>query len=195
MPFPQDPREGDFMAAPIKLPAIIPSVWRPSQRDLALATGWPIVHVAGGRLRTLAEFIFPIQRAEKRIWIHPDQIEGLARDGEGLFYLQEMFLPELFVTSSVHLAQTIKHQGWRLCLRVFLHDTQSLKSSLSVIERVRPDVICVMPALVFITVHREFSALHLPIVAAGLIRTPAERDHILEWGVSAEIGLPQLWQT
>lgn len=177
----------------MNLPPIIPSVWTASQRDVAVLSAWPVVHVAGGRLRTLAEFVQPLRASGKRLWVHPDRIQGLARDEEAIHYLSEVVAPEVFVTSSLNTAQIIRSAGLCLCLRMFLYDTQSLESGLRAVERLRPQIVCVMPALVYEAVQRDFAASGATLTTAGLVRTAEHRDRLRALGVPVELGSPALW--
>lgn len=176
-----------------KLPPIIPSVWTIAQRDAATCCPWPIVHVAGGRLGDLQAFTAPLTKAGKRIWVHPDRIYGLGRDEEAIRYLTDQMRPEMFVTSSVAVAQSIKKAGQPLCLRLFLYDTQSLESGIHTATRFQPEVLCIMPAAIYPEVFREFAPLGVPLMTAGLIRRPEVRDHLMAKGVPLELGAPHLW--
>lgn len=175
------------------LPPVIPSVWTIPQRDHAVLSPWPLVHVAGGGLKTIKEFVQPLYDAQKTIWIHPDMIAGLAKDREGLEVLNAMISPAAITTSNLTLAQHVRQLRLKLVLRVFIHDTQSLESSLAAVDRLQPDVLCCLPGVVYPILRHELNQRGIPVVAAGLVRTLITRDHLIEMGASVEIGQPALW--
>ncbi len=174
-------------------PSVIPSVWTPGQRDMAVLSPWPIVHVAGGRLRMIEEFAKPLIAAQKTLWVHPDMIAGLAKDPEGLDVINELLMPDAIVTSNLALVHMVKKLQKKLVFRVFVHDTQSLESSLTVIDRLKPNIVCCLPAIVFPFIRSELVARNIQIVAAGLVRTADTRDRLIELGASVELGNVHLW--
>lgn len=176
-----------------KLPPIIPSVWTVAQRDAATCCPWPVVHVAGGRLGDLEQFVAPLIKSGKRLWVHPDRIYGLGRDEEAIRYLVDRVHPEVFVTSSVAVAQSVRKAGQALCLRLFLYDTQSLESGLHTASRLQPEILCLMPAAIYPEVYQEFHPLGIPLMTAGLIRRPQVRDRLMAQGVPVELGASELW--
>lgn len=178
-----------------RLPSVIPSVWTDAQRDLAAASPWPLVHAAGGTLRSMEAFIEPLRARGKTLWVHPDMIAGLAKDREGLSWVKDRLRPHAIVTSNLVMAQLARQLGVRVVLRIFVHDTQSLESGLAAIDRLQPDVICCLPAVVYPVIKAELDRKKIPVVAAGLIRTPEQRDQLLSLGVSVEIGKSSLWQS
>ncbi|MHB1953437.1 MAG: glycerol-3-phosphate responsive antiterminator [Sulfobacillus sp.] len=175
------------------LPPIIPSVWTIAQRDHAVLSPWPLVHVAGGGLKTIKEFVQPLVNAQKTIWIHPDMIAGLAKDREGLDVLNALTAPAAIATSNLTLAHQVRQLRLKLVLRVFIHDTQSLESSLAAVDRLKPDVLCCLPAVVYPLIRHELNQRGIPVVAAGLVRSLLTRDHLIEMGATVEIGQPALW--
>lgn len=176
-----------------KLPPIIPSIWTIAQREAAMVSPHSLVHVAGGKLGTIETFIQPLKRAGKNLWVHVDMIAGLKMDVEGLSVIEKLVNPQAIVTSNLSLAGMARKMNKPVVLRVFLHDTQSLQSSLSAIYRIRPNVVCCMPAIVFPYVRQELSTLGIPILVAGLVRSEVLRDELLNQGVSVEIGDFRLW--
>ncbi len=175
------------------LPPIIPSVWSITQRDHAVLSPWPLVHVAGGGLKTIKEFVQPLKDAGKTLWIHPDMITGLGKDREGIEVIQALIRPDAVATSNLTLAHHVRQLRLKLVLRVFIHDTQSLESSLAAIDRFNPEVLCCLPAVVYPLIRQELNQRGIPVVAAGLVRSPLTRDHLIEMGTSVEIGQPALW--
>ncbi|PSR34426.1 MAG: hypothetical protein C7B46_05790 [Sulfobacillus benefaciens] len=175
------------------LPPVIPSVWTVTQRDHATLSPWPLVHVAGGGLKTIKEFVKPLLDAKKTVWIHPDMIAGLAKDREGLEVIHSLIHPSAITTSNLALARQVTQLRLTLVLRVFIHDTQSLESSLAAIDRLRPDVVCCLPAVVYPLIRQELNQRGIPVVAAGLVRSLLTRDHLIEMGASVEIGQAKLW--
>ena len=176
-----------------KLPPIIPSVWTIGQRDAASVSAHPLIHVAGARLGSVAQFVEPLKRAQKRFWVHADMIAGLKMDREGLSVLNNLIAPASIVTSNLALARVARSMNKSVVLRVFIHDSQSLESSVSAIDRIRPDIVCCMPAVAFPFVNHEIEAFGIPIVVAGLVRTASLRDNLLKLGISVEIGNANLW--
>lgn len=176
-----------------KLPSIIPSIWTIGQRDAASLSAHSLVHVAGAKLGSITEFVQPLQMAGKRLWVHVDMIAGLKMDREGMSVVATLVEPAAIVTSNVTMARMARDMNKSVVLRVFIHDTQSLDSSLAAIERVRPNIVCCLPSMVFPFVSRELVALRIPLVAAGLVRSAAHRDSLIKLGVSVEIGNIHLW--
>ncbi|WP_057767859.1 glycerol-3-phosphate responsive antiterminator [Cytobacillus praedii] len=112
-----------------------------------------------------------LPKVQKPLFIHIDLLKGLKNDKDGIASLKSMVHPTGIVTTKGNLIEAAKKEGLLTIQRIFLIDTNSLKTAIQNIKDNRPDAIEVMPGIAPSIVKTLKQELNIPIILAGLIST------------------------
>lgn len=111
----------------------------------------------------------------KKLILHADLIQGMRSDEHGAQYLCQEIKPDGIISTHSQVLEMAKKRDVLTIQRVFLLDSQSLETSLRVINSVQPDYIELLPGVIPELIKEVYEATHIPIFAGGFIRTP---DHV-----------------
>ncbi len=145
----------------------------------------PSVVLLFGDINSLPVLISQAKEHKKRIILHLDLFDGVGKDKAGIRFLARMGISAIITTKS-HLCRFARDEGMIVIQRLFLMDSDSLRTGLSLVRNFKPDAIEILPGTVPANVVQELiRETSLPILAGGLIRTREDVDHAIERGISA----------
>ncbi|WP_378950351.1 glycerol-3-phosphate responsive antiterminator [Pelosinus sp. sgz500959] len=145
----------------------------------------PSVVLLFGDINSLPTLIAQAKEHKKRIILHLDLFDGIGKDKAGIRFLARMGISAIITTKS-HLCRFARDEGMIVIQRLFLMDSDSLRTGLSLVRNFKPDAIEILPGTVPTNVVQELiRETGLPILAGGLIRTREDVDHAIERGISA----------
>jgi len=100
-----------------------------------------------------------------------------------------------FVTSHSALVAAAKAERVIAMQRLLLHDDLALPSALAALDHARPDIVEVLPGVIFpLVVDRIRARVPLPIIVGGFVTEPEQRNAALERGaVAISTGTTSLW--
>ena len=131
----------------------------------------PSLIILFGDINNLPELIRRADEAGKLLLLHLDLIGGIGRDRAGIQYLARLGLKGL-ITTKPQLAKMARQEGMRVIQRMFLVDSESLKTGISLLKGFRPDAIEALPASTPASVLAELkAATDVPILVGGLVRS------------------------
>jgi len=145
----------------------------------------PSVVLLFGDINSLPMLISLAKEHQKRIILHLDLFDGIGKDKAGIKFLARMGITAI-VSTKTHLCKLARDEGMIVIQRLFLMDSDSLRTGLNLVHNFKPDAIEILPGAVPASVVQELiRETGLPILAGGLIRTPEDVEHALERGISA----------
>jgi glycerol uptake operon antiterminator len=145
----------------------------------------PSVVLLFGDINTLPTLIAQATEHKKRIVLHIDLFDGIGKDKAGIKFLARLGIHAI-ITTKTHLCRFAREEGMIVVQRLFLMDSDSLRTGLKLVQNFKPDAIEILPGSVPASVVQEMiSETGLPILAGGLIRTKEDVDHAVERGISA----------
>ena len=153
----------------------------------------PSVVLLFGDINSLPVFIAMAKEHNKRIILHLDLFDGIGKDRAGVRFLARMGISAI-ITTKTHLSKFAREEGMFVIQRLFLMDSDSLRTGLSLVRNFKPDAIEILPGSVPASVVAELvRETGLPL-AGGLIRTQEDVDHAIERGISAvSTSRQELW--
>ncbi len=173
------------IAGLVRKGAVIPAARSLEDFEAALLTGAPTFIVLFGDINELPRLVRRGQEGKKNLIIHLDLFEGIGKDKSGVRFLARTGMPAL-ITTKPHLGKIARDEGLIVIQRLFLMDSESLKTGLHILKGFRPDAVEVLPALVPAEIVREIiRETDVPVLAGGLVRTAADVDFALGNGVYA----------
>lgn len=162
----------------------------------ALESGAANLFLMGGTVGALAELSKTARARGKGVFVHPDLVRGLSStDKESLILIRDWIGADGVVTPKAHLVKEAKRIGLYAVLHLFIIDSQSLSAGLSLAGSLRPDAVEIMPGAIPKVIGAFADALpDIPVIASGLIETPAEAAAALNAGAtSLSVSQPSLW--
>jgi len=157
--------------------------------DLAEALNIPgisVVFLLGGDIETLEQSLkVAAKYSQKYVLAHVDLLDGIGKDAAGIRFLKKMGLAGV-VSVKAQLLGYAKENDMLAVQRLFLVDSESIRTGLRVIKKVTPDAIEILPATVPRFAIEEFRKVtNLSILGGGLLRTEADVLAALDNGLTA----------
>lgn len=155
----------------------------------------PSIIVLCGDINSLPEMISQAGQQHKRLLLHLDLVGGIGKDKAGVQYLARLGLSGV-ITTKPHLGKLARDEGMLVIQRLFLVDSEAMRSGLNLVKTFKPDALEILPASVPARAVAKISAeTGLPILAGGLIATAADVAEAIAKGICAvSTSRQQLWQ-
>lgn len=144
-----------------------------------------IIFLLFGDINSIGEYINTGKKFGKKIIVHFDLIEGLGKDVAAVKYLVNLGV-EGIITTKTAIARQAKKEGIIALQRLFIIDSEAVKSGLKQLSDSKPHGIEILPATVPAKIVREIKEyLRLPIVGGGLVQEEQDVKDALAKGFSA----------
>ncbi len=145
----------------------------------------PSLIILFGDINTLPEILQRAEAAGKLLLIHLDLLDGVGRDRAGILFLAKLGVKGL-VTTKPQLGKMASQEGMRVIQRMFLLDSESLRTGIHILKGFRPDAIEALPASTPASVLAELqAATDVPILAGGLVRSAEDVNRAIANGACA----------
>ena len=139
-----------------------------------------------GDINTLPDLLAQAKKANKCLIVHMDLLEGIGKDKAGIKFLMHLGVNAI-ITTKPHLVKSVRgEEGMIVIQRLFLVDSEALRTGISAINSCKPDAVEVLPASIPASSVRYLQAqTGLPILAGGLLHTREDVLTALRHGLSA----------
>lgn len=164
---------------------ILPAIRKMNDFEKGLETSSDWIVFLETRLSQLKSLVEYSKRANKKVLIHFDLIQGLKADGYGMEYLIREIQPDGILSTRGNIIKLAKKHKLLAIQRMFLLDSVALEQNLKLSEQYRPDCIEVLPGLMPAIIKKIHESTNIPIIAGGLISTKQEVRLALEAGAIA----------
>ena len=161
----------------------------------ALASQVPAIFFVRAPAFHLGPLVWAVQARGKMAFVHIDLIAGLGKDRAGIAFLAREIGVNGIITSHSSLVAAAKAERVIAMQRLLLHDDLALPSALAALDHARPDIVEVLPGVIFpLVVDRIRARVPLPIIVGGFVTEPEQRNAALERGaVAISTGTTSLW--
>jgi glycerol uptake operon antiterminator len=168
---------------------------RAEELPRALASTVPAVFFVRAPAFHLGPLVWSVQARGKAAFVHIDLIAGLGKDRAGIAFLAREIGVNGIITSHSALVAAAKAERVIAMQRLLLHDDLAVPPALTALEHARPDIVEVLPGVIFPLVVDQIRArVGLPIIVGGFISQPQQRDAALERGaVAVSSSAAELW--
>lgn len=147
------------------------------------------------RLAQLKQLVQAAKKAEKKVILHVDLIQGLKTDSYGFEYLVREVKPDGIVSTRSNVIALAKKNNLMTIQRLFLLDSQALEHNINLINQVKPDYIEILPGIIPSVIKEVFDKTGIPVIAGGLIRTKEDILLAYDGGAKAiSTSQPELWE-
>lgn len=120
------------------------------------------------------------------IFLHIDLFKGISRDEYGIRYLARKTGIDGIVSTKGYLIKMAKEENLIAIQRLFIIDSSAFDKTLRIIEDAEPDMIEILPGLVYPRLANKLRRkIKQPIIAGGMIKEKRDVDDILSAGAVA----------
>jgi len=162
---------------------------------VALDSDSLLLFILRGDAFQLPQFVAEVHRRGKGIVVHVDLIGGIGKDRAGIQYLHQIGV-DAIITSRSQLVSAARAEGMTTIQRLLLLDDSALESGVRTIARAAPDIVEILPGIIFPEVAATLQQLLVgPFIAGGFIRTAADVARIrAAGGILSSTSTYQLWR-
>lgn len=175
---------------------LIASVKEPKYLEKAAEAQASAVVLSIGNIGVIKRYVDFFKMHGVPVFLHLERIGGISYDREGVAFVAHYVRPDGIVTTRNTLIKLAKKQGLLTIQRLFLVDSDALRSGLQSVQDTQPDAVELMPALLpeVIAEYRQELG-ETPIIAGGLIRKREQMVQALQHGaVAVSVGSHSLWK-
>ena len=142
--------------------------------QVALDSDALLLFILKGDAFLLAPFVAQARERGKRLVVHVDLVSGVGKDRAGIQYLHDIGV-DAIITSRSQLVSAGKAEGLITIQRLLLLDDSALETGVRTIARAAPDIVEVLPGIIFPEMAPTLrQLLPGPFIAGGFIRTTAD---------------------
>lgn len=168
-----------------------------SQEDMqvALDSDARLLFLLKGDAFQLTPFVRQAHERGKGVVVHVDLVSGIGKDRAGIQYLRQIGI-DAIITSKSQLVSAGHAEGLTTIQRLLLLDDSALETGVRTIARAAPDIVEVLPGIIFPEIA---SILHRllpgPFIAGGFIRSASAVSRVKDaGGILSSSSTYALWQ-
>jgi glycerol uptake operon antiterminator len=163
--------------------------------DVALDAAAPLLFVLHGDALHLAPQVNLAHQRGKAVVVHLDLMDGIGKDRAGIHFLRQMNIDGI-ITSRSQLVASGKAEGLITIQRLLLTDDVALDTAVRTIARALPDMVEVLPGVVFPEIAPVLTRLLPgPFIAGGFIRTAEDVARVrAAGGMLSSSSTYELWR-
>jgi len=174
---------------------IIPAIRRMKDFEIALTTSHEWIVFLETRLGQLKSLVDYSKKANKKVLIHVDLVQGLKADEYGMEFLIHEMKPDGILSTRMNNIEFAKKHQTLAIQRLFLLDSLALENNYKLYNRVQPDCIEVLPGRIPEIIKQIYNQTNIPIIAGGLIEEETDVKVALKAGaVSVSTSNKRLWK-
>lgn len=173
---------------------VIPAVRSLGEVQEACRRGAAAIFFFKGDVFALQEALPPCTGAGIPVYVHLDLLEGVGKDAAGIRVLRQLGAAGV-VSTRGPLLREAREAGMLAIHRVFMVDSEALRTGLSAVRASEADLVEVLPGVVVPHVISQLRAhLRVPVIGAGLVTRIEQVLSILRCGaVGVSASAKNLW--
>jgi|SRR5699024_2689827 len=173
---------------------VIPAVRKMKDFEKALESPHQWIVLLETRLGQLKGIMQYAKRANKKILLHIDLVQGLKADEYGIEFLVHDIKPDGIVSTRGNVVELVKKRQVLAIQRLFLLDSLSLENNIRIGNRFQPDFIEVLPGKIPEVIEGIGAQTDIPLIAGGLITEKTDIEAAFEAGaVAVSTSTTELW--
>lgn len=173
----------------------IASIKEPKSIEMALEADVGAVVLSIGNIGIIKRYVDLFKSQDIPLFLHLERIGGISYDKEGMAFLAQYVKPTGIVTTRNSLVKLAKKRGLLTIQRLFLVDSDSIKSGIQSVRETEPDAVEIMPALLPEFIMEYKKEIDNTIIAGGLLQNKEQMIRALQHGAMAvSSGNCELWK-
>lgn len=157
-----------------RLHAVAAAIKLSEDIQVAIESNAMLLFLLKGDAFQLAPVVDEAHRHGKGVVVHVDLVSGVGKDRAGIQYLRQIGV-DAIITSRSQLVAAGKAEGLVTIQRLLLVDDTALETGVRTIARAAPDIVEILPGIIFPEVAPTLKQLLPgPFIAGGFIRTATD---------------------
>jgi glycerol uptake operon antiterminator len=154
-----------------------------------------VIFILRSKLSKLDKIVEKAMELDVLVFLHIDMVKGIGKDKEAIRYLAQEIGIDGIMTTKSYLIKAAKKEDLITIQRLFLLDSESLRTGVNIVKSTKPDMIEVLPGLVVPEmIERLKDKIDIPVIAGGLVRERNQVKKILKKDVIAiSTSQKELW--
>ena len=153
-----------------------------------------VFFLLSGNIMEIQNRVTFLKELGKKVFIHADLIDGLAKDTTAIDYIHKYIKPDGIMSTRSHLLRHGKDIGLLTVQRIFMIDSLSFESGIKMIENYKPDFVEVMPGIIPSAISDLKEKISPPIIAGGMITKKSDVIQALKAGaIAVSTSKRELW--
>lgn len=142
-----------------------------SEKDFSIILDCDIkmVFVLYGNIMNIQDICEELKRNDKIVFINLDMIEGLRGDKFGIEFIKEKVKPHGIISTNSHVLKHAKNLKLFTIQRLFILDSISIDTGISIAKTIKPDAIEILPGIAYKAVELIKDKINQPLITGGLI--------------------------
>ncbi len=153
-----------------------------------------VCFILGGDIISAPKMVKELRNNDKKVFVHIDMISGIGTDAAAVKYIARTWKPDGIITTRKGLIKCAKDEGLTTVQRIFLLDSTSIKSGITMINNSKPDIVEVVPGVISKAIAEIRKNINQQVIAGGMITTMQEVENALSAGAKGiSTSLITLW--
>lgn len=169
----------------IKKHPIIAAIRDIDNVDIVIDKPIKCIFLLTGNILNIKYAVQHLQRADKRVFLHVDLLEGISKDNVGIRYIAQEVKPDGIITTRGNLIGYAKKEELFTIQRIFILDSLAIDTAEKSIRKINPDAVEILPGVIPKTIKRLYEDVNHPLIAGGLIQNSSEVKVALNAGALA----------
>lgn len=172
---------------------IIAAIRNEKELTKALEDNPRVVFVLKCTILNVADICSRLKEKDKVVFVHLDMVDGLRGDASGIEFIKNCNVDGI-ISTRVHSIKQANKTGLMTIQRIFMIDSQSLKTGIQGLGEAKPTAVEIMPGVARSIIRDTSRATHVPVIAGGLIKEKSEVMKVLAAGaVAISTTAQELW--
>ena len=165
-----------------KTDAVIAAVSSLDKLDAAIESPCKTLFLLTGNVFNLQSSIEKVHKANKKVHVDIDFMEGFGRDAVFIEYLHQILKPDGIISTKSNLIKKAKSMNLFAVQRIFVFDSMSLASGIDSVLKIKPDAVEILPGIMPRIIKEVREKTKLPIISGGLISDKDDVEAALNAG-------------
>lgn len=153
-----------------------------------------VFFLLSGNIMEIQNRVALLKDLGKKVFIHADLIDGLAKDTTAIDYIHKHIKPDGILSTRSQQLRYGKEIGLLTVQRIFMIDSLSFESGIKMIENYKPDFVEVMPGIIPSAISELKEKISPPIIAGGMIKKKSDVIQALKAGaIAVSTSKRELW--
>lgn len=164
---------------------IIAAVREAKDLNKAISSNVQVIFLLTSDIMNIFGIVQEIKRHDKIVFVHFDLLEGLGKDNKAVEYLAKKIGVNGIISTRNNILVHAKQFSLFCVQRLFILDSQALKTGLATVAQIDPDAIEILPGLIAPIVKEISQEVQKPVIAGGLVKTKEQVINALRSGATA----------
>lgn len=179
---------------PFELKQVLPAVRQMKELERVLRLDHTYFALLDTHVAQLKPIVDMAKKNNKKVLLHADLVQGLKNDEHAAEFLCQEIRPAGLISTRATVLGVAKKRGLITIQRLFLLDSLSLETSYRTFDKIKPDVVEILPGLIPSMIEEVRKKTNVPVIAGGLIRTEDDVIKAIDAGAAAvSTSLQSLW--